>query len=57
LFIVIIIITGVQGLRQLVREKRYYKPFLILNTLFLLMIFSGKFAIEFYAVRQSSVAS
>jgi hypothetical protein len=52
-----IIITGVQGLRQLVREKRYYKPFLILNTLFLLMIFSGKFAIEFYAVRQSSVAS
>merc|ERR1711981_1516512 len=31
-------------------EKKYFKPFLILNFLFFLMIFSGKFTIDFYAV-------
>jgi len=31
-------------------EKRYYKPLIILNCLFLLMLFSGKFAVDFYAV-------
>merc|ERR1712186_130529 len=31
-------------------EKRYFKPFFILNFLFFLMIFSGKFTIDFYAV-------
>jgi hypothetical protein len=41
-----------QSLKVLFREKRYYKPFLTLNALFLFMIFSGKFAIEFYAVRE-----
>jgi hypothetical protein len=41
-----------QGMRALVQEKRYYRPFIILNSLFLLSIFSGKFAIEFYAVRK-----
>ena len=31
-------------------ECRYAKPFITLNVLFLLMSFSGKFAIEMYAV-------
>merc|ERR1712241_359569 len=31
-------------------EKKYFKPFFILNFLFFLMIFSGKFTIDFYAV-------
>jgi hypothetical protein len=39
-------------MRALVQEKRYYRPFIILNSLFLFSIFSGKFAIEFYAVRK-----
>lgn len=43
-------VSFLQGLRLLVQEKRYYRPFLILNTLFLLVNFSGKSAIEFYAV-------
>jgi len=40
----------VEGLLLLVSEKKYFKPFLILNSLFVLMLFSGKFAIDFYAV-------
>jgi len=39
-----------EGLTKLFTEKKYLKPFLILNCLFLLMLFSGKFAIDFYAV-------
>merc|ERR1719318_1633999 len=31
-------------------EKKYYKPFFILNFLFFLMLFSGKFSLHFYAV-------
>merc|ERR1719232_2261913 len=31
-------------------EKKYFKPFFTLNFLFFLMIFSGKFTIDFYAV-------
>jgi len=43
-------VSFLQGMRALVQEKRYYRPFIILNSLFLFSIFSGKFAIEFYAV-------
>jgi len=39
-----------EGLLKLFTEKKYLKPFVILNSLFLLMLFSGKFAINFYAV-------
>jgi len=39
-----------EGLRKVFTEKKYFKPFVILNSLFLLMLFSGKFAIDFYAV-------
>ena len=39
-----------EGLAKLFTEKKYLKPFAILNCLFLLMLFSGKFAIDFYAV-------
>ena len=42
---------------MLFRERRYFRPFLTLNALFLFMIFSGKFAIEFYAVRQDVFAT
>lgn len=31
-------------------DKKYLKPFTILNSLFFLMVFSGKFTIDFYAV-------
>jgi len=31
-------------------DKKYLKPFFILNFLFFLMVFSGKFTIDFYAV-------
>jgi len=31
-------------------DKKYLKPFAILNFLFFLMVFSGKFTIDFYAV-------
>jgi len=31
-------------------DKKYLKPFVILNFLFFLMVFSGKFTIDFYAV-------
>jgi len=39
-----------EGLVKLFTKKKYFKPFVILNSLFLLMLFSGKFAIDFYAV-------
>eukprot|EP00091_Calanus_sinicus_P011843 TRINITY_DN2672_c0_g1_i2.p1 TRINITY_DN2672_c0_g1~~TRINITY_DN2672_c0_g1_i2.p1 ORF type:complete len:586 (-),score=108.96 TRINITY_DN2672_c0_g1_i2:152-1909(-) len=39
-----------EGLVKLFSEKKYFKPFVILNSLFILMLFSGKFAIDFYAV-------
>jgi len=39
-----------QSLKSIFGERKYFRPFLILNTLFLFMLFSGKFAIEFYAV-------
>lgn len=39
-----------EGLSKLCTQKKYLKPFVILNCLFLLMLFSGKFAIDFYAV-------
>lgn len=35
---------------QKILQRQYRKPFLLLNFLFLLMSFSGKFAISFYAV-------
>ena len=35
---------------KIFRERCYLKPFIILNILFLLMSFSGKFAIEMYAL-------
>ena len=38
------------NLMKIFRECRYLKPFVILNILFLLMNFSGKFAIEMYAL-------
>jgi len=38
------------GIKLVWKEKKYLRPFLILNSLFLLMLFSGKFSIEFYAV-------
>jgi len=31
-------------------DKKYLKPFVILNFLFFLMVFSGKFTVDFYAV-------
>ena len=38
------------NLMKIFRECGYLKPFIILNILFLLMNFSGKFAIEMYAL-------
>jgi len=38
------------GIASIFSQRKYFRPFLILNTLFLFMLFSGKFAIEFYAV-------
>lgn len=43
-------VSIMQGLKMIFYERKYFRPFLILNTLFLLMLLSGKFAIEFYAV-------
>jgi len=43
-------ISLVQGLKSIFLETKYFRPFLVLNTLFLLMLASGKFAIEFYAI-------
>jgi len=39
-----------EGLRSIFVERKYFRPFLILNALFFFMLVSGKFAIEFYAV-------
>lgn len=43
-------VSFTEGLQKIFQEKKYLKPFIILNSLFLLMLFSGKFAIDFYAV-------
>jgi len=43
-------ITFGQAVLKLVTEKKYFQPFIILNFLFFLMIFSGKYTIDFYAV-------
>jgi len=43
-------VSFMQGLKSIFTETKYFRPFLVLNTLFLLMLFSGKFAIEFYAI-------
>ena len=40
--------TLISSLRKLVTDKKYYTPLFILNTLFLLMAFSGKFTINHY---------
>jgi len=44
------IIPAAEGFIRLFTEKKYLKPFAILNTLFFFMILSGKFSIDFYAV-------
>jgi len=38
-------------------RRQYQRPFLVLNALFLLMTFSGKYAIGFYAVEVFRAAS
>jgi len=43
-------ITFTEGVAKVFSEKKYFKPFLILNFLFFLMLFSGKFSLHFYAV-------
>jgi len=43
-------IDFLEGVSKVFVEKKYYKPFFILNFLFFLMLFSGKFSINFYAV-------
>jgi facilitated trehalose transporter len=43
-------VSFTEGLQKIFQDKKYLKPFIILNSLFLLMLFSGKFAIDFYAV-------
>jgi len=43
-------VSFLQGLKKIFTEAKYLRPFLVLNTLFLLMLFSGKFAIDFYAI-------
>jgi len=43
-------ITFIEGVTKVFTEKKYFKPFFILNFLFFLMLFSGKFSIHFYAV-------
>jgi len=43
-------ITFLEGMAKIFVEKKYFKPFFILNFLFFLMLFSGKFSIHFYAV-------
>ena len=40
--------TIFNSLRKVFTDKKYYTPFFILNALFLLMTFSGKFTIDFY---------
>lgn len=43
-------VSSFEGLVKIFSEKKYFKPFFILNSLFFLMLFSGKFAVDFYAV-------
>jgi len=43
-------ISFLSALIKVFTEKKYFKPFFILNFLFFLMVFSGKFTIDFYAV-------
>ena len=38
------------SISKIFTEKQYFQPLASLNILFLLMLFSGKFAIEMYAV-------
>jgi len=45
-----------EGITKITSDPAYWKPFIILNTLFLLMLFSGKFAIDFYAVNIFNVS-
>ena len=40
----------ISSLGTVFTDKKYLKPFVILNSLFFLMVFSGKFTIDFYAV-------
>lgn len=39
-----------EGIGKIFSTKKYLKPFVILNSLFVLMLCSGKFAMDFYAV-------
>jgi len=43
-------ISFIAAVIKVFTEKKYFKPFFTLNFLFFLMIFSGKFTIDFYAV-------
>lgn len=43
-------VSFLQGIKSIFTETRYFRPFIVLNTLFLLMLASGKFAIEFYTI-------
>jgi MFS family permease len=40
----------IEGLGKIFADRRYYRPFVVLNVIFMLTLFSGKFAIEFNAV-------
>ena len=40
--------TLITSLRKVISDKKYYTPFFILNILFLMMNFSGKFTIDHY---------
>ena len=42
--------SSCSSISKIVTEKQYFQPLASLNILFLLMLFSGKFAIEMYAV-------
>ena len=44
------VLSFLEGMRRVFIERKYFESFLTLNILFLFMLFSGKFAIEFYAV-------
>jgi MFS family permease len=44
------VLSFLEGIRRVFTERKYFESFMILNILFLFMLFSGKFAIEFYAV-------
>ena len=47
----------IKELFQQLTHRQYRRPFMILNALFLLMTFSGKYAISFYAVEIFHAAS